>query len=69
MRIIARDDVQPFVGNDKSIIRELASPENSGLTRHSFAEIRHRPGTDMLNFPEATFQGLRVDQERYQPFP
>ena len=45
MQIIAREDVQPIVGDDKAIIRELASPENSGLTRHSFAEIRHPPGT------------------------
>jgi mannose-6-phosphate isomerase-like protein (cupin superfamily) len=48
MHLIARDDVQPFVGDDKAIIRELASPENSGLTRHSFAEIRHPPGTASL---------------------
>ncbi|NIV30378.1 MAG: cupin domain-containing protein [Anaerolineae bacterium] len=45
MQLIARDDVQPFVGADKSIIRELASPGNSGVTRHSLAEIRHPPGT------------------------
>jgi mannose-6-phosphate isomerase-like protein (cupin superfamily) len=45
MYLIARDDVQPFVGDDASIIRELASPTNSGVTRHSVAEIRHPPGT------------------------
>ena len=45
MHLIARDDVQPFVGDDESIIRELASPTNSGVTRHSVAEIRHPPGT------------------------
>jgi mannose-6-phosphate isomerase-like protein (cupin superfamily) len=33
------------VGDDGAIIRELASPRNSGLTRHSLAEIRHPPGT------------------------
>jgi mannose-6-phosphate isomerase-like protein (cupin superfamily) len=48
MQLIARDDIQPFVGDDKSIIRELASPANSGLTRHSLAEIRHPPGTASL---------------------
>ena len=48
MYLIARDDVQPFVGDDESIIRELASPGNSGLTRHSVAEIRHPPGTSSL---------------------
>ena len=45
MYLIARDDVQPFDGDDGSIIRELASPRNSALTRHSLAEIRHPPGT------------------------
>jgi hypothetical protein len=48
MRIIAREDVRPYVGDDESIIRELASPGNSGLTRHSLAEIRHTPGTASL---------------------
>jgi mannose-6-phosphate isomerase-like protein (cupin superfamily) len=45
MHLIAKDDIQPFVGDDGSIIREWASPRNSGLTRHSLAEIRHPPGT------------------------
>lgn len=45
MHLIARDNVQPFVGDDGAIIRELASPANSSLTRHSLAEIRHPPGT------------------------
>jgi mannose-6-phosphate isomerase-like protein (cupin superfamily) len=45
MHLIARDDVQPFVGDDGAIVRELASPRNSRLTRHSLAEIRHPPGT------------------------
>jgi mannose-6-phosphate isomerase-like protein (cupin superfamily) len=33
------------VAGDGAIIRELASPHNSSLTRHSLAEIRHPPGT------------------------
>ncbi len=45
MHMIARDQIVPLVGDDGAIIRELASPHNSGLTRHSFAEIRHPPGT------------------------
>ncbi len=45
MQIIARDSVEPFVGDDGAIVRELASPHNSSLTRHSLAEIRHPPGT------------------------
>jgi mannose-6-phosphate isomerase-like protein (cupin superfamily) len=45
MYLIARDDVQPFVGDDGAIVRELASPRNSSLTRHSLAEIRHPSGT------------------------
>ena len=44
MYLITRDDVQPFDGDDGSIIRELASPRNSALSRHSLAEIRHPPG-------------------------
>jgi mannose-6-phosphate isomerase-like protein (cupin superfamily) len=45
MHLIARDDVPPFIGDDGAIVRELASPRNSRLTRHSLAEIRHPPGT------------------------
>jgi len=45
MQAFNRDNVQPFVGDDGAIVRELASPANSGVTRHSLAEIRHPPGT------------------------
>jgi mannose-6-phosphate isomerase-like protein (cupin superfamily) len=45
MHVIARNDVEPFVGDDGAIIRELAAPHNSSLTRHSLAEIRHPAGT------------------------
>ena len=45
MHLIARENVSPFVGDDGSIIRELASPRNSALGQHSLAEIRHPPGT------------------------
>jgi mannose-6-phosphate isomerase-like protein (cupin superfamily) len=45
MQVIARDNIQPVVGDDGAIIRELASPHNSALSRHSLAEIRHPPGT------------------------
>jgi len=48
MQLIARDNVQPYVSDDNSIIRELASPANSGVIRHSLAEIRHPPGTANL---------------------
>jgi len=40
MRMTNRDLVQPFTGDDGSIIRELAR-----LARHTLAEIRHPPGT------------------------
>lgn len=73
MHLIARDDVQPFVGDDKSIIRELASPVNSGVTRHSLAEIRHPPGTASLEHYHTEAEevyvvisgqgGVRVDGE------
>ena len=45
MRIIERDKIEPFIGDDGVIICELAAPGNSPLTRHSLAEIRHPPGT------------------------
>ena len=45
MHLVARDNTRPFVGDDGAIVRELASPRNSSLTRHSLAEIRHPPGT------------------------
>jgi mannose-6-phosphate isomerase-like protein (cupin superfamily) len=45
MQLLNRDRIEPFIGDDNSIIRELASPANSGLSRHSLAEIRHPPGT------------------------
>ena len=45
MQLFNRNDVEPFVGDDGAIVRELASPGNSSLTRHSLAEIRHPPGT------------------------
>jgi mannose-6-phosphate isomerase-like protein (cupin superfamily) len=44
MFTINREQVEPFVGDDGAIVRELASPRNAPLTRHSLAEIRHPPG-------------------------
>jgi mannose-6-phosphate isomerase-like protein (cupin superfamily) len=38
-------DIQAYVGDDGAIVRELASPRNSPIVRHSLAEIRHPPGT------------------------
>ena len=43
VELVSEDN--PFVGDDGAIVRELASPGNSSLTRHSLAEIRHPPGT------------------------
>jgi mannose-6-phosphate isomerase-like protein (cupin superfamily) len=45
MEMTNREQIEPSVGDDGSIIRELASPHNSALTRHSLAEIRHPRGT------------------------
>jgi mannose-6-phosphate isomerase-like protein (cupin superfamily) len=45
MRIVNRDEIEPFRADDGAIVRELASPNNAPLTRHSLAEIRHPPGT------------------------
>jgi mannose-6-phosphate isomerase-like protein (cupin superfamily) len=45
MIVTNRSHIDCFVGDDGAIIRELASPHNSRLSRHSFAEIRHPPGT------------------------
>jgi mannose-6-phosphate isomerase-like protein (cupin superfamily) len=44
MEIRSRDAIQPFVGEDGAVVRELASPRTSHLTRHSLAEICHPPG-------------------------
>jgi len=73
MHLIARDDVQPFVADDGAIVRELASPRNSSLTRHSLAEIRHPPGTasqehyhteaEEVYYVLAGRGGVRVDGE------
>jgi mannose-6-phosphate isomerase-like protein (cupin superfamily) len=73
MYLIARDGVQPFVGDDGAIVRELASPRNSSLTRHSLAEIRHPPGTasqehfhteaEEVYFVIDGHGGMRVDGE------
>jgi mannose-6-phosphate isomerase-like protein (cupin superfamily) len=40
-----RRDIQAYVGDDGATVRELASPHNSPLARHSLAEIRHPPET------------------------
>jgi mannose-6-phosphate isomerase-like protein (cupin superfamily) len=45
MQLLNRDNIEPIVGDDKAIVRELASPGISSLTRHSLAEIRHPSGT------------------------
>ncbi len=45
MPVLNRDEIEPFTGDDGAIVRELASPRNSRLTRHSLAEIHHPPGT------------------------
>jgi len=73
MQVFNRDDIQPYVGDDRSIIRELASPANSSVTRHSLAEIRHPPGTASLEHYHTEAEevyyvleghgGVRVDGE------
>jgi len=45
MTVTNRNQIDSFVGDDGAVIRELASPHNSLLSRHSLAEIRHPPGT------------------------
>ncbi len=45
MLAITRDAVAPFQAPDGAIVRELASPHNTGLTRLSLAEITHPLGT------------------------
>jgi len=73
MHAIARDSVDPVTGDDGAIIRELASPHNAPLTRHSLAEIRHPPGTasqehfhteaEEVYYVLAGRGGVRVDDE------
>ena len=75
MHLITRDAVQSYVGDDESIIRELASPGNSSLCRHSLAEIRHPPGTASLEHYHTEAEevyfvlsgkgGVRVDGETH----
>jgi mannose-6-phosphate isomerase-like protein (cupin superfamily) len=43
--VVSYEEIQPFVSADGAVVRELAAPVNSALTRHSLAEIRHPPGT------------------------
>lgn len=45
VKVMNAREIQSFVGADGAIVRELASPNNSPLTSHSLAEIRHPPGT------------------------
>jgi mannose-6-phosphate isomerase-like protein (cupin superfamily) len=45
VNVIRRQDVEPFRADDGAFVRELASPANTALTRHSVAEIRHPAGT------------------------
>jgi mannose-6-phosphate isomerase-like protein (cupin superfamily) len=76
MHVVARDDIKPVVGSDGAIIRELTSPRNSPLTRHSLAEIRHPRGTSSREHyhtiaEEAYYVlkgrgGVRVDGETRQ---
>lgn len=44
MHLTEWDQINPYVADDGATVRELASPRNSPLTRHSLAEIRHPPG-------------------------
>ena len=48
MTVTNRKQIDSLVGDDGAVVRELASPHNSPLTRHSLAEIRHPPGTASL---------------------
>ena len=48
MTVTNRKKIDTFVGDDLAVVRELASPHNSPLTRHSLAEIRHPQGTASL---------------------
>jgi mannose-6-phosphate isomerase-like protein (cupin superfamily) len=45
MTVTNGNQIDSFVGDDGAVIRELASPHNSLLSRHSLAEIRYPPGT------------------------
>jgi mannose-6-phosphate isomerase-like protein (cupin superfamily) len=68
-----RNQIDSFVGDDGAVIRELASPQNTPLSRHSLAEIRHPPGTASLEHYHTEAEevyyvlegrgGVRVDGE------
>lgn len=73
MMVRNRDGIEPYTGSDGSVIRELASPGNSPLARHSLAEIRHPPGTASYNHYHTLVEevylvaegrgGIRIDDE------
>ena len=44
MHIARRDQIEPLVADHGEIIRELAGPSGSPLTRHSLAEVVLPPG-------------------------
>jgi len=44
MKIVNRNEVEPFITKDSSEIREILAPANSGLRNQSLAEARVAPG-------------------------
>jgi mannose-6-phosphate isomerase-like protein (cupin superfamily) len=48
MHITHRDQIEPLVADHGEIIRELAGPRHSPLTRHSLAEVILPPGKGSL---------------------
>jgi len=48
MHIAHRDQIEPLVADHGEIIRELAGPSHSPLTRHSLAEVILPPGKGSL---------------------
>jgi hypothetical protein len=64
MHLVARDDVSAFVGDDGAIVRELASPANAPLTRHSLAELSHVCGLRRRQLEKALDSVVVLDTER-----
>lgn len=46
MNVRRRDEIEPFVTKDTSLIREIMAPQNSRIERQSLAEATLRPGAE-----------------------
>ncbi len=48
MEIIRKSDRASFIGQDKALVKEIASPRNTGMKNQSVAEVTIKPGDSVL---------------------